>query len=176
MKTCRILILTQDKLSKSCVVLKNIIGGIIYRISFYIMKYLVYIYCVTKTKQTTWLLVRKRTILTGRLLGWKSKLSTSNKVLTYKAVLKPIWAYGIQLWSMASTSNLEVIEPFQSEVLHMIVDTPWYVSNMVILRYLQMPTVKEEICHHSSQYSVHLSVHPNDLVVNLMVQPDNRRL
>jgi hypothetical protein len=31
------------------------------------------------------------------LLGRKSKLSTSNKILLYKAILKPIWTYGIQL-------------------------------------------------------------------------------
>jgi hypothetical protein len=36
-------------------------------------------------------------------LGRKSKLSTSNKLLTYKTILKPIWTYGIQLWGMAST-------------------------------------------------------------------------
>jgi hypothetical protein len=29
------------------------------------------------------------------LLGQKSKLSTSNKIPIYKAVLKPIWTYGI---------------------------------------------------------------------------------
>jgi hypothetical protein len=34
----------------------------------------------------------------------------------------------------------------------------------------QTPTVKEEIQHHSSQYSVH----PKDLVVNLMAQPENK--
>jgi hypothetical protein len=32
------------------------------------------------------------------LLGRKSKLSLSNKLLIYKAILKPIWTYGIQLW------------------------------------------------------------------------------
>jgi hypothetical protein len=31
------------------------------------------------------------------LLGRKSKLSTNNKLIIYKAILKPIWTYGIQL-------------------------------------------------------------------------------
>jgi hypothetical protein len=48
----------------------------------------------------------------------------------------------------------------------MIVDAPWYVPNTVIGRDLQIPTVKEEIRRYSSQYSVHLSAHPNDLIVN----------
>jgi hypothetical protein len=33
----------------------------------------------------------------------------------------------------------------QLKVLRMILDTPWYVLNMVIRRDLQIPTVKEEI-------------------------------
>jgi hypothetical protein len=110
------------------------------------------------------------------LLGRKSKLSTSNKILIYKAILKPIWTYGIQLWGATTTSNIEILECFQSKVLRMIVDTPWYVPNIVIRRDLQTPTIKEEIRNYSSQSSACLSVHPNDLVVNLMAQPDNRRL
>jgi hypothetical protein len=60
--------------------------------------------------------------------------------------------------------------------LRMIVEAPWYVPNTVIRRDLQTPTIKEEIRHCSSQYSARLSVQLNDRVVNLMAQPDNRRL
>jgi hypothetical protein len=35
---------------------------------------------------------------------------------------KPIWTYGIQLWGTASTSNIEILERFQSKALRMIVD------------------------------------------------------
>jgi hypothetical protein len=48
------------------------------------------------------------------LLSHKSKLSTSNKILIYKAILMPIWTYWIQLWGAASTSNIEILERFQS--------------------------------------------------------------
>jgi hypothetical protein len=59
------------------------------------------------------------------LLGRKSQLSTNNKLLLYKTILKPIWTYGIQLW-----------------VLRIIVDAPWYVLNSLIRRDLSCPTVK----------------------------------
>jgi hypothetical protein len=68
------------------------------------------------------------------------------------------------------------ISRFQSKALRMIVDEPWHVPNMVIQRDLKILTVKEEIRCYSSQYSACLSVHPNDLIVNFMEQPDNRRL
>jgi hypothetical protein len=42
------------------------------------------------------------------LLGRKSTLTTSNKPLICKAILKPIWAYGIQLWGTASTSSIGI--------------------------------------------------------------------
>jgi hypothetical protein len=77
---------------------------------------------------------------------------------------------------MASTSNIEILEHFQSKALRMIVDTPWYVPNMVIRRDLQIPTVKEEIHCYSSLYSARLSTHPNGLILNLIELPDNRRL
>jgi hypothetical protein len=48
------------------------------------------------------------------------------------------------------------------------------VPNTVILRDLQIPTVKEEIRRYSSQYSACLSAHSNDLIVNLIELPDNR--
>jgi hypothetical protein len=110
------------------------------------------------------------------LIGWKSKLSTRNKIFIYRATLKPLWTYEIQLWGTASTSSTEILEGFQSKVLRMIVDSPWYVPNTVIWRDLQTPTVTEEICHYSSQYSARLSLQSNNPVVNLMAQPDNRRL
>jgi hypothetical protein len=109
------------------------------------------------------------------LLGQKSELSTSNKILIYKATLKPIWTYGIELWGTASTSNIEILERFQSKVLRIIVDAPWCVPNTVIRRDLQTPTIKKEIRHYSSQYSVRLSVHPDNLVVNFMAKSDSRQ-
>jgi hypothetical protein len=57
------------------------------------------------------------------LLGRMSRLSTSNKLLIYEAILKSIWTYGIQLWGTASTSNIKILERFQSKALRMM-DAP----------------------------------------------------
>jgi len=38
-------------------------------------------------------------------LGNKSQMSIENKLLLYKAILKPIWTYGVQLWGTAANSN-----------------------------------------------------------------------
>jgi hypothetical protein len=109
------------------------------------------------------------------VLGRKSELSTNNTLLTYEAVLKSIWANGIQPRGTASTSNIEILERFQTKALCMIVDAPWFVLNMGIQKGLQTLTVKEETCSYSSQYNAHLSAHRNDLAVILMAQPHNSR-
>jgi hypothetical protein len=110
------------------------------------------------------------------LLGRKSKLSTGNKLIIYKTILKPTWTYGILLWGTASTSNIEILERFHSKALCLRVDAAWYVPNTVIRRDLLTPTVKEKIRRHSPQYSALLSAHTNDLIGNLIELPDNRRL
>jgi hypothetical protein len=44
----------------------------------------------------------------------RSKLTTSNKLLIYKAIIRPVWSYGIQLWGSAKPSSLRTIQAFQS--------------------------------------------------------------
>jgi hypothetical protein len=110
------------------------------------------------------------------LLGRKSKLSTNNKLLIYKAILKPISTYGIQLWGTTSNSNFEILESFQSKVLRLIVDGPWYVSNSVIRKDLQMPTVKEEISSFSSLYAVRLRAHNNEFIASFAEPPIHKCL
>jgi hypothetical protein len=109
------------------------------------------------------------------LLGRRSRLSLSNKLLLYKSILKPIWTYGIQIWGTASTSNIEILEHFQSKALRLLVDAPWYVPNHRIRRDLHLPSVKDEICCLSHR-PTRLTTHPNDQVLVLLTLPGPWRL
>jgi hypothetical protein len=107
----------------------------------------------------------------------ESPLSLENKLLVYKVILKPVWTYGIQLWGTASTSNLEILERFQSKVLRTITDAPWYMPNAVLQRDLQVTTVKQEARKCSVNYQKRIYVHPNRLANTLyQEQPVDRRL
>jgi hypothetical protein len=55
-------------------------------------------------------------------------------------------------------------------------DAPWYVSNSIIRKDLQIPTVKEEIGLFSSLYAVRLRVHTNELIATLTKPPFHKRL
>jgi hypothetical protein len=93
----------------------------------------------------------------------KCKLSLTNKPFLYKVILKPMWTYGIQLWGSASNSHLEILERFQSKVLRILTDAPWYVPNAVIRSDLQVPTVRQEVRSYSVIYRHRLDNHPNSL-------------
>ena len=106
------------------------------------------------------------------LLGHRSKLSLENKLLLYKSVLKPIWTYGIQLWGSAANFNIEILERFQSKVLRTVVNAPWFVTNEIIRKDLQILTVKAEIANFGGKYIKRLNGHPNPLAVNLLDEED----
>lgn len=102
------------------------------------------------------------------LIGRKSQLSLDNKILLYKAILKPVWTYGIQLWGTASHSNIEILQRFQNKALRMITNAPWFVPNELLHRDLRIPTVKEEIVRHTKSYKERIEQHPNSLARPLM--------
>lgn len=44
-------------------------------------------------------------------------------------MLRPIWAYEIQIWSCAMLSQTKTIQAFQSITVRLLTSAPWYVSN-----------------------------------------------
>ena len=109
------------------------------------------------------------------LIGRRSNLSTQNKITLYKAVIKPIWTYGIQLWGTASNSNIEILQRFQSKTLRSLIDAPWYVTNETIHRDFKIATVKEEIAKYSCRYSKRVNKHRNRLITGLLETTDHVR-
>lgn len=111
------------------------------------------------------------------LMGRKSKLSLSNKVLLYKTMLKPIWSYGIQLWGCAKPTRIKTIQRFQSKILRTLVDAPWYVSNQTLHNDLNIPYITDEIQRFATIYSQRITNHENQLVEQLYANgPNARRL
>lgn len=110
------------------------------------------------------------------MMGANSHLNMENKLLLYKAILKPVWLYGIELWGTASDSNILRLQRFQSKTLRAVCGAPWYVPNHLIHRDLGMTTVKEEISARSKKYQDRLTIHPNPLATDLLSIPDVRRL
>jgi hypothetical protein len=114
-------------------------------------------------------------ILLYWIIGRKSQLSVENKLLLYKVILKPIWSYGIQLWGIASTSNIEILERFQAKALRVITDAPWYIPNAMLHRDLRVSTVKHTVKNFSITYRRRVAQHPNRLTPPLIQGPSYPR-
>ena len=49
----------------------------------------------------------------SRLINARSQLSLDSKLTVYKAILRPIWTYGIELWGCSKPSNTKILQTFQ---------------------------------------------------------------
>lgn len=106
------------------------------------------------------------------LLGRHSSLSVYNKVLLYKQVLMPVWAYGIQLWGCTKRTNVEIIQRFQNKVLRSIVNAPWYIRNEDIHRDLGVDLVAKVIKKYAEAHEERLHKHVNVEAIQLLDTTD----
>jgi hypothetical protein len=97
------------------------------------------------------------------LLGRKSHLSVDNNLLLYKSIITPIWTYGIELWGYACKSNIAVIQGCQSKTSRAIFDAPRYVTNDMLHKDLDIPTVQEVIHGRNIKHRANLESHSNPL-------------
>jgi hypothetical protein len=117
-------------------------------------------------KQKSLLLNSRRKCLYP-LLGKQSKLNLNNKLLLYKTLLKPAWAYGIQLLGTAKKSNIYKIQTFQSISLRIIINAFFYVTNHTLHADLGLPTIAEVASSFYKRYRSRLKNHPNPLIFAL---------
>lgn len=104
------------------------------------------------------------------LIGKNSELTTQNKLLLYRQILKPVWTYGIQLWGCTKKTNVNIIQTFQNKVLRSIVNAPWYIRNDNLHRDLKMEYVREVIKNYAEKHVQRLHQHVN---VEMRRMPDD---
>jgi len=99
-----------------------------------------------------------------------------NKFLIYKTIIKPIWTYGVQIWGCASKSSQAILQKAQSNILRMITNASWYVSNFTLHEDLKIPYVREVIFEKFAKIQRKLETHPNPLLHPLLDIGQPRRL
>jgi hypothetical protein len=79
---------------------------------------------------------RRQLELKVRSMNWlinrKSQLSLENKIIIYKAIIKPVWSYGRELWGCSKPSNTKILQAFESKTLRKLANAPWYISNLTL--------------------------------------------
>ena len=75
-------------------------------------------------------------------------------------VIKPIWSYGIELWSCASKPNIVIMHRYQSKRYH----APRYVTNHTLHTDFNIPYVRDVIHEKINKHYNNLEVHPNPIL------------
>ena len=109
------------------------------------------------------------------LIGGNSNLSLENKLLVYKAVIKPVWTYAIELWGCASKSNVPIIQRSQPKILRTTANARRFVSNHTLHTDLNIPYVSEVINERINKHLNKPESHPNPIVQTLKQPTRNRR-
>jgi hypothetical protein len=110
------------------------------------------------------------------LIGKNSTLSLENKILIYKAVLKPVWTYGIEFWGCATKSNPAIVQLYQPKLLITMANAPRYVSNHNLHTDLHIPYVPTVFQERIAKHRTTLTSHPNPLMEALLQPLHKRRL
>jgi hypothetical protein len=122
---------------------------------------------------------RKQIDLTIKQMNWligrKSKLAVETNILIYKAIIIPVWTYGLELWVCVSKFNTSIIQRSQAKILRMILDAPWYVSNATFHAALGISSVQDVIQQRGNKHHNKIKTHENSLLKTLLAR-DNRRL
>lgn len=94
------------------------------------------------------------------LIRAKSKLSIKNKILLYKAMIKPILLYASPIWSNAAKSSITKIQRVQNKILRFINNGERGLSNRHIREKLNVKDLFEEIYDRSHEfYNIRVKQH-----------------
>ena len=100
----------------------------------------------------------------GPLLGRRSCLSPSNKMLLYKMCIRPVLTYAVPVWGYAARCHMHRLDTFQSTTLRRAVDVAWFVRNDVIRRSVDIEQMGAFIRRIVTDFYESLEGHPNELL------------
>jgi hypothetical protein len=106
------------------------------------------------------------------LINKKSQIPFENKITIYKAIIKPVWTYGIELWGCSKPSNTKILQTFQSKTLRKLANGPWYISNVTLHNNLSRPYVTEVIRTYAKNHKNGTAQNNNQLIRDLFDQPE----
>lgn len=81
-------------------------------------------------------------------------------------MIRPVWAYDVQIWGCAKPTRVNKIQSFQSSCLRQRTSAPWFVSNQSLHKDLNIETVNNLTLAYYKNFHSRLSLHSNPLVSN----------
>jgi hypothetical protein len=109
------------------------------------------------------------------LVNKKSQLSIESKITIYKAIIKPVWTYGTELWGCRKPSNTKILQTFQSKTLRKLANGPWYISNFTLHNDLSIPYITVVIRAYTKNHKNRTAQNNNQLIRDLFNKPETGR-
>jgi len=101
------------------------------------------------------------------LLSQKSKLSTKNKNIIYKSVIRPIMTYGCPIWYQSAATHIKQLQIIQNKNLKLINKLPWrFPTNQLhqLTRYPRLINFMEDM---STKFKNKCAISDYDLIGEL---------
>lgn len=97
-----------------------------------------------------------------------SNLTTRNKILIHKTIIRPTLTYGAPVWSNLSQTNMNKLQTIQNKSIKTIYNTPILTNLKKIHNTYKIPTIQEHI-HKltSSFYTKTTNIHHNETIRQL---------
>ncbi|KFM60065.1 putative RNA-directed DNA polymerase from transposon X-element, partial [Stegodyphus mimosarum] len=90
---------------------------------------------------------RARKLTLAPLIARDSALSLDNKILLYKAMLRPIMTYASPVWGYVCHTHLNKLQVQQNAFLRQATRCRWFIRNEALHRELNVPTLNDYIKH-----------------------------
>lgn len=87
------------------------------------------------------------------IIGRKSILSTKNKLMLFKAVIRPVFTYASPVWCTAAISNRKKLQTLQNKCLKIILKLHWRHSTADIHERSKVQSVDAYVCSLNENFN-----------------------
>ncbi|GJQ66389.1 hypothetical protein Trydic_g4413 [Trypoxylus dichotomus] len=94
----------------------------------------------------------------------KREASTRNKLLLYKAIIRPVLTYGSPVWNHAAATHINKMQVFQSKCLRLALNRDRYTSIRALHREANIPTVSDFVRNTAEKFYLNTVQHSNPLI------------
>lgn len=91
------------------------------------------------------------------LINRRSKLSVQNKLLLYKAAIRPVMTYASPVLISCAATNINKLQICQNKILRMIYDVPYTTPTTTLHEMADIETIKEHINKLNENFLLRLS-------------------
>lgn len=86
------------------------------------------------------------------LIAAKSHLSTQNKNLIFRALIRPVMAYGSPIWSSAAATHIKKLVVFQKKILKTIYKLPRRTTSSILENLSEIPHFDKYITNYNLKF------------------------